>query len=232
MLDEQFPEITLPLSAAQLSRLPRNPAYAYRVEGNEVRLTPEPKVVHALLPFEKSLRAVVVADEFSIRKLSSADWPELRSLFFEAFSTTLPFSVKTVTDAQQLADACVTRTEQGEDGPLVESACHVMLQSRGQRIVGASLVTLTPAGPLSDFSHPDWESMPPDDAVALNWGRPHLTWVFVSPSFSRRGLASRLLHSSIAELQQLGFAEMSSTFLADNTPSLLWHWQMGFELPH
>ncbi|MCA8993452.1 MAG: GNAT family N-acetyltransferase [Planctomycetaceae bacterium] len=232
MLDEQFPEITLPLSAEQLSWLPRNPAYAYRVEGNEVRLTPEPKVLHALLPFKKSSRAVVASDELSIRKLSSDDWPELRSLFFDAFSASQPFSLLSVAEAQQLADACATRTEQCEDGPLVESACHVMFQSRGQRIVGASLVTLTPAGPLTDFSHPDWKSTPPDDAVPEKWGRPHLTWVFVSPSYSRRGLASRLLHSSIAELQQLGFAEMSSTFLADNTPSLLWHWQMGFELPH
>lgn len=232
MLDEKFPEITLPLSAEQLSRLPRNPAYAYRVQGNEVRLTPEPKVLHALLSFEKSSQAAVASDEFSIRKLSGADWPEVRRLFFDAFSASQPFSLLPVAEAQDLADECVNRTEQGEDGPLVESACHVMLESRSQRIVGAALVTLTPAGPLTDFSHPDWKAIPPDNAVAEKWGRPHLTWVFVSPSFSRQGLARRLLHSSIAELQQLGFVEMSSTFLADNTPSLLWHWQMGFEHPH
>jgi ribosomal protein S18 acetylase RimI-like enzyme len=98
------------------------------------------------------------------------------------------------------------------------------------KLHGAVLITLLQAGDLESFDDPLWKEIPPENALELRWGRPHVTWIFTSPHAARRGLASALLDRAAAALMHMGYTELASTFLLGNEPSLLWHWRNGFRL--
>jgi GNAT superfamily N-acetyltransferase len=95
------------------------------------------------------------------------------------------------------------------------------------------LVTLLPATDPADWRSYHWPEPPPADCVARGLGRPHLTWVFVSPYYGGRGAGTALLHAAAKALRAKGYTEMASTFLLGNESSMLWHWRNGFRLlPH
>src|SRR3954464_12403219 len=69
-------------------------------------------------------------------------------------------------------------------------------------------------------------------AAALVHGEhpPTLTFLTVAPDARERGLATRLLATITAGLDQRGVLELASATSATNTASLRWHLTRGFEL--
>jgi len=61
-------------------------------------------------------------------------------------------------------------------------------------------------------------------------GRPHLTWIFVSPWQAGYGVGMALLAAAVQGLIGLGYRELASTFLLGNESSTHWHWRAGFRL--
>ena len=130
----------------------------------------------------------------------------------------------------EAARSLTERTLSGQDGPLVSDASLVLRSGKTGALTGAILVTLVPAADLSNFALEEWLSRPPEDALAQGWGQPHLTWIFVHPQYARQGVGQRLLSATLRVLEGHGYANLVSTFLLGNDPSLLWHWKVGFRL--
>jgi hypothetical protein len=92
------------------------------------------------------------------------------------------------------------------------------------------LVTLLPEGDPCDPACYSWSQPPPPDCIARAQGQPHLTWIFVVPMTTGRGIGTTLLGWAVGELRRLGFTRLLTTFLLGNASSMLWHWRNGFEL--
>lgn len=228
MLNDWYPRLHLPLSASDLSLLPRHPGYAYRVTGDGTELIPQPQLAHTLLSLGDPGPAF--PPRVTGVPIQPGDWPALSDLFREAFESSQPFASLSADQRDELVRECIDRTRAGQDGLLIPDATILVRREGDQRLMGACLLSLTPAGPLDDFSSPLWSEAPPEKPIAERWGRPHLTWIMVSPVFARQGIATQLLGQAVAALRQLGYRELSSTLLTDNLPSLLWHWKSGFRL--
>jgi hypothetical protein len=239
MLDDWFRSIELGISMEEFHRLPRHPAYKYEYLGGTAWLTPEPRYGRALLdlaafdcpPATAGEPEAQRAAEFPIRALGHGDWERLPGLMAAAFQQVPPFGA--LDDATALAAArdCLRYTRDGGDGPLVALACFVADGARAwDNPAGAILITLIPGGDMTSWHGMRWQQPPPADAVERRLGRPHLTWVFVSPWDAGQGLASELLRVCADTLRLMGFTELASTFLIGNDRSLTWHWRNGFRL--
>jgi GNAT superfamily N-acetyltransferase len=224
MSDDWMPLIKLPLTLEQFEQLPRNPAYKYEYLDRKAYLTPRPRHYHAWL----DLRPIEAAGPVDLRPLPANRLPSLERLFATAFRAIQPFG--SLSDAERLRAAreALARTRTGGDGPLVEQACFVAYEEGAP--VGALLVTLLPPGDPADWDSYHWEEPPPPDCVAQRLGRPHLTWIFVSPFLAGHGLGTSLLAAAVRELMTLGYSELLSTFVLGNESSMLWHWRNGFRL--
>ncbi len=229
MSEEHFQTIRLSLSPEEFVRLPRHPAYKYEWITGEVWLSPRPRWYHALLDLDtfNPPPEVDLSAKLLLRPLQPEDWQHLPSLFSSAFRLVQPFA--SLDDEARLSAAreSLEQTRTGGDGPLIEPACHVVLNAERDRPCGVVLPTLIPIVDLSDLhANPRWKEPPPPDAL----GRPHLTWIFVSPLLAGRGLGSVLLGETLRSLLALGFHDLATTFLAGNDASMLWHWRNGFRL--
>jgi hypothetical protein len=230
---ELFQTMRLSLTGDEFHRLPRHAAYTYELIGGEVWLTPRPRWYHALLDLASFSLSPEPQPYQGIRhrRLQSDDWDVLPRLFAAAFRSVQPFGSLGEEERLAAAHKALEQTRTRGDGPLIESACHVALAESPARICAAILPTLIPMADLSDAdSSPRWEEPPPADSIARRLGRPHLTWVFVSPLLAGHGIASTLLAAAVRDLLTLGFADLASTFLAGNDASTLWHWRNGFRL--
>ncbi len=170
-----------------------------------------------------------------MRPLTDPDWELLPEVFAAAFHRVPPFSLLDADRRGLAAVDCLATTRAGGSGPLVPAASWVVRSGPGvspTSLLGAILVTLMPAGDLENFADPTWCEQPPDDAVSIHWGRPHVTWVFVAPKQARRGIGTALLRVCTESLRALGYDELASTVLLGNESSLLWHWRAGFRLLH
>jgi GNAT superfamily N-acetyltransferase len=232
MCDEWMPAIKLPLSWEQFHQLPRNPAYKYEYFNNTAYLTPRPKHFHAVLDLEPAARELPVEAEEGtrLRPLECSHILDLQPLFAGAFSRTQPFGSLDDATRKQAAHQCLERTATGKDGPLIEPACFVAFAETRNRPVGAIMVTLLPDSDPCDWDSYYWCEPPSPDCVARRLGRPHLTWIFVSPLRVGHGLGSALLAASVNGLLRLGYTQLLSTFLFGNEASMLWHWRAGFRL--
>jgi hypothetical protein len=239
MLDDWFRSIELDISLEEFHRLPRHPAYKYEYLGDAAWLTPRPRYGRALLELA-SLEppagpggglAPPHLGEFPIHRLADGDWERLPELMAAAFGRVPPFSALDEATALAAARDCLGYTRQGGDGPLVAQACFVADGPRAwDNPAGAILITLVPGGDMTQWHGMRWQQPPPADAIQRRLGRPHLTWVFVSPWDAGHGLASELLRVSGGALRCLGFTELASTFLIGNDRSATWHWRNGFRL--
>lgn len=231
MCDEWMSVIKLPMTIDQFHRLPRNPAYKYEYLDGMAWLSPRPKYYRALLdldvrtaPLEGAHRTVVV------RPLVESDWEDLEGPFAGAFRSRPPFSELDDEPRLQAARKALAFTRNGGDGPWVERASFVAASADGERPLGALLVTLLPLADLTDWDSYHWPEPPPPDAIERRLGRPHLTWIFVSPLHSGQGIGTALLAATVQALRDLGFTELASTFMLGNDSSMLWHWRCGFRL--
>jgi GNAT superfamily N-acetyltransferase len=232
MCDEWMPLIRLPLTKEQFRQLPRNGAYKYELIRGEVYLTPHPKHYHALLDLEEAAGRAeerpADPESVALREVRPSDWTELAPVFAAAFRETQPFGSLDEATRRQAATASLERTRVGGDGPWVGSASFVA-EEKGSA-VGALLVTLLPVGDPCSYDSYYWPAPPPPDCIERRLGRPHLTWVFVSPGQAGRGTGTTLLNAAVSRLRALGFEELVSTFLQGNDSSILWHWRNGFRL--
>lgn len=230
MLDDWYRLIRLPITLEQFHALPRNPVYKYEYIDGEARLTPRPKTLNAVLSLSRRpISDDSLAEEgITIRPLAQHDWEPLLPVFSASFATMPPFASLIDADRDQCALECLEQTRTGGDGPVIEPACFVACSQ--EHVAGAILITLIPRRNEGEWWHGKWDEPPPVDAVARRFGRPHLTWVFVSPWTSRQGVGSALLAQSVNALLDLGYCDLASTFLVGNEISMLWHWRNGFRL--
>lgn len=224
MCDHWMPTIKLPLSLDQFRQLPRNAAYKFEYLAGEAYLSPYPRHYHALL----RLRPVEGPVSVTLRPVRTDDFPSLTYLFSAAFQHTQPYGSLEDDLRLEAAQEALDRARSGGDGPWIERASFVAVEE-GQP-VGAVFVTLLPLGDLTDWESYRWASPPPVDAIERCHGRPHLTWIFVSPWAAGQGIGTTLLAAAVRQLLAMGFAELASTFMIGNDSSMLWHWRNGFEL--
>jgi GNAT superfamily N-acetyltransferase len=224
MCDAWMPLICLPLTPEQFRQLPRNPAFKYEYLGGQAYLTPRPKHYHAVLP----LRPLDGVEAVPLRPLGPGDFDGLVEPFTWAFEDTQPFGSLDEPTLHEAARSALERTRTGGDGPWVEGASFVALDEG--KAVGAVLVTLLPPGDPRAIEPIHWAEPPPADCVARRLGRPHLTWIFVTPFQARQGVGRALLAAAAGALLGLGYTHLLSTFLLGNEASALWHWRNGFEL--
>jgi hypothetical protein len=234
MLDRWFSTIKLPISIKQFHQLPQNPAYKYEYFDNKAWLSPRPKFQRARLELrarEESVTPEVEAGEtVCIRAFEERDWPRLSRPFARAFDRVQPFASLSERRRLDAARDCLKFTRQGGDGPVIVPACHVAItQERGDH-VGGLLVTLVPEIDLDGFGSMRWKTPPPADCIERRSGRPHLTWIFVSPWHAYHGVGTNLLAHAERSLLALGYTELISSFIWGNTSSMLWHWRNGFQL--
>jgi GNAT superfamily N-acetyltransferase len=231
MCDEWMPALTLPLTPEQFTQLPRSAAYRYEYSNGEAVLSPRPRHYHALLDLAAAAPPAPTPGVV-VRPLHTGHVPELEGVFAAAFDRVQPFG--SLSDAQRLeaARSCLRRTLTGGDGPWIEAASFVAVEDADDSaaLVGGIFVTLLPAGDPCDWDSYGWRESPPPDAIAKRLGRPHLTWIFVTPMAAGRGAGTVLLAAAVRALRQLGFAELATTFLRGNDSSTLWHWRCGFRL--
>lgn len=231
MLDKWYRNVRIKMSMAQFHQLPHNAAYKYEYLDGQALLSPRPKSFNALLELQpRSAPAQPLLPEpVQIRALEDTDWERLARLFAAAFHRVQPFAGLDENERLQASRECLDQTRSGGDGPLVTPACFVATGADGGPL-GAILVTLIPKREVGDWWDGRWPEPPPADALERRLGRPHLTWIFVTPWFAFHGLGSTLLAHAGNALLGLGYTELATTFLAGNDSSTLWHWRNGFRL--
>jgi GNAT superfamily N-acetyltransferase len=226
-----MPRLSLAMSREEFDCLPRNGGYDYRYEDDAARLTPNVVYYRARLHFRAGDGPAPLPPDprLTIRKVTDSDWPVLTTLFADAFEGMQPFGSLASSWRHEVAGSLLAQTREGGDGPFLADASFVAWD-RDERRLGALLVTLVPE---QNPKIPDtfvWHSDPPQNAVLLRKGRPHLTWVFVAADAAGRGVGTRLLIEAIERLRAAGFGEIVSTFIRGNEVSGLWHWRNGFRL--
>src|SRR5262249_14009088 len=146
-----------------------------------------------------------------LRPLGPADFPDLIRLFSAAFHVIQPYGSLDESTRQQAAAEALERVLNGGDGPWIERASFVSLEEG--KITGAIFITLLPSGDPCEWDSYHWTEPPPVDAIVRRLGRPHLTWIFVSPLRPGNGIGSALLAAATRELLRLGYTELASTFM-------------------
>jgi GNAT superfamily N-acetyltransferase len=228
MCDQWMPTIELPLSIEQFRQLPRNPAYKYEYLGGKAYLSPRARHYHAVLDLQRS----PIPDDVEVQPAKPEELLELAPLFCGAFRSIQPYGSLDDETREQAARHALERTRNGGDGPLIEQASFIALEKdkRPGTKIGAILVTLLPDGDLTDTESYYWRDPPPADCIKNRLGRPHLTWIFVSPLEVGQGVGTALLTAATNALLDMGFTHLVTTFISGNHSSMLWHWRNGFRL--
>jgi hypothetical protein len=217
--------IELPLTVEEFQQLPRNAAYKYEYVDSKAYLSPRPRHYHALL----DLHALPAESPgVDVRQLREKEIAELAPLFASVFEHIQPYGSLDEATRLEAARQALERARTGGDGPWIEPASFVARQ--GGHDVGAILLTLLPETDPCDWDSYRWQEPPPADCIARGLGRPHLTWVFVSPWKAGQGVGTTLLVAAGKALLRLGYGQLLSTFMVGNDSSMLWHWRNGFRL--
>lgn len=227
MSERWMPHVKLPLTIEQFHQLPQNSAYKYEYFAGHAHLSPRPKHFHALLDLQPMS---VDTEEVSVQRTKKRDLPALARAFAGAFHRTQPFACLDEATRKLAARECLEKTCAGGDGPWLKQASFVAREREADRPIGGIFITLLPNGDPHDWDSYCWTEPPPADCVARRLGRPHLTWIFVSPRFAGNGVGSALLAAAVNVLVKLGYRQLLTTFLLGNDASTLWHWRHGFQL--
>jgi hypothetical protein len=231
-MDEWLAPLRLRLTPEEFRQLPRNPAYKYDYVDGEAYLTPWPRHYHAVLelPPPLLLDAPRPTHPPLIRPVEEHDFPALEQVFAAAFERTPPLAGLNEGLRGEAARRCLGRTVSGGDGPWVRQASFVAATTVSGEINGGLFVTLLPDGDPCETDTYHWAEPPPADCVARSQGKPHLTWIFVTPLCAAQGTGTAMLAASARALVDLGYRELVSTFVLGNESSMLWHWRNGFRL--
>lgn len=217
MLEEWFPQLELSLSWEEFLALPRHPASRYEYRGGLARITSHPRYLHCWKLIATDNTPPQDLQDWSVRRLQDSDWSSLVHLFERSFAGTVPF-VNCPRDVRlAAAETLLDRTRRGADGPLAEDVCTVAMSRTAGKLAGAMLVTRVPSKVFG---------CDPGEGTFV----PHVTWIFVDPGESRRGLGRALLAKSMWQLAEAKQGRLFSTVLLGQQASMLWHWKVGFEL--
>jgi GNAT superfamily N-acetyltransferase len=233
MLDKWYRRLCLKIPIEQFDALPRNAAFKYEYFDGEARLSPRPRTFNAVLelrPTETASAHRVQNESFHFRPVADMDWAEFPKLFSAAFLQIQPFASLSDEERLEASREAIEQTRTGGDGPLIEKACFAAVPEGSEQLIGAVLVTLIPREPEGDWWDGKWDVLPTTDDARRLLGRPHLTWIFVTPPCAHHGLGSALLAHATNALLDLGYADLGTTFLLGNDASMLWHWRNGFRL--
>jgi GNAT superfamily N-acetyltransferase len=225
MGEEWMPVVKLALTPEEFQQLPRHPAYRYEYKPGEARLSPRPKHYHAILELAPSGQPRLPG---SLRQATSADLALLAPLFAAAFQSTQPYAGLVSETRHGAARQALERTVGGGDGPWIQEASFAAWD--GAEPLGSIWITLLPHGDPGHWESYRWACPPPADCIQQRLGRPHLTWIFVSPDHARQGIGTALLAAATDQLLRLGFRELLTTFMSGNDSSMFWHWRNGFRL--
>jgi GNAT superfamily N-acetyltransferase len=229
MCDEWMPLVQLPISIEQFHQLPRHPAYKYEYLDGRGYLTPRPKFYHALLDLQRFPPDTPLPPGITTRLVQDADLGELEYAFSGAFERQQPFSSLERDLRLEAACQALEKTRLGGDGPWIRQGSFVALEQE-RTALGAIFITLLPDADPADWDSYRWKELPPADCIERCLGRPHVTWIFVSPWSAGHGIGTALLGAAVNALRQLGYQQLASTFMLGNESSMLWHWRNGFEL--
>jgi GNAT superfamily N-acetyltransferase len=232
MCDEWMRQLQLPLSPEQFHQLPRNAAFKYEYLEGSAWLHPRPRYYHSVLDLPPLAQTPLGGGHPTalLRPLREEDWERLAVVFAAAFRTQQPFGGLEDDPRRGAARQALAHSRTGGDGPWIEEASFVALDTQSDLPVGAILLTLLPPRDLTEWDSYHWNEPPPPDAIKRRLGQPHLTWIFVSPALAGQGIGTALLSAAVGELLALGFDTLASTFLIGNDSSMLWHWRNGFRL--
>jgi GNAT superfamily N-acetyltransferase len=219
-----MPTLELDLTPEEFQQLPRHAAFRYEYRGGKAVLTPRPCHFHAILDLKPS---ETVADA-GIEPINEQDFSDLIGLFATAFRGTQPFASLDDRTRQEAARRALDRTRMGGDGVWAPWASYIARDDN--TTIGAILITLLPDSHALERSKYGWADVAFGNATNHGLGRPHLTWVFVSPLHARQGIGMDLLRHSANSLLRMGYSRLLSTFMAGNESSMLWHWRHGFRL--
>ena len=226
MCDEWMPKIELPISIEQFHQLPRNTAYKYEFLGGRAFLTPRPRHYHAILDLAPITAQSV--DKVTLEPVPAERLNELSGPFSWSFRDIQPYGSLDEDERKGAAAASLEKLRTGGDGPYIERASFVACDEK--QPVGAILITLLPDKDPCEWESFGWEEPPPANCIEQRLGRPHLTWIFVTPFHAGHGIGTVLLAAAVRELLAMGFKQLASTFLRGNDSSMLWHWRNGFRL--
>jgi GNAT superfamily N-acetyltransferase len=224
MCDHWMPLVKLPLSIEQFHQLPRNAAYKYEYLDRQAYLSPRPRHYHALL----DLQPISLEHKVKVQPIQHDELMDLARLFAACFHNIQPFSALDDKTLLQAAKEALARVRTGGDGPFIHDASFSAVEEG--KIIGAILITLLPDEDPCAFESYEWKAKPPPDCIERRLGRPHLTWIFVSPHHAGRGVGTALLAAAVDKLLAMGFTQLLSTFMVGNDSSMLWHWRNGFRL--
>jgi GNAT superfamily N-acetyltransferase len=170
----------------------------------------------------------------SIRTLVSSDWDALPEVLAGAFRDAPPLGMLGWRRRIWAARDWLSSTREGGEGPLVEAACVVAVDGKdSSRVLGALLVTLMVGWARSWYAERRLAVAPPPPDPAEGREQPQISWVFVDPAYSGKGVATALLGSAASLLWSSGYRELASATDRGNVTSMAWHWRNGFcLLPH
>jgi GNAT superfamily N-acetyltransferase len=229
MCDEWMPVVQLAITIEQFHKLPRHPAYKYAYLEGQGFLTPRPKFYHAILDLTRTGPVSPLPQGITLRMLRDEDIGDLEYVFSGAFERQQPYASLEREQRQEAAQRALAKTLAGGDGPLIRQASFVAIENK-QQATGGIFVTLLPDEDPADWDSFRWRESPPADCIERRLGRPHVTWVFVSPWSTGMGTGTALLGAAVSALRGLGFRQLASTFMLGNDSSMLWHWRNGFQL--
>ena len=226
MLDDWIKPLKLRMSIDEFHRLPRRAGCKFEYFNDHAWITPRLRRRHAVLEL-RPMRSVLPSDsrDIEFRLLDQLDWDRLALLFAGAFSDHPVLENLTDSSRREAAADCLNTTRSGGDGALVQEASFVATASDG-KLIGAILVTRVER---REIEHPMLLKGSAEEGVSVETV-PHLTWVFVSPWQSRRGVATSLLAGTCHALLASNQTHLYSTFVEGNESSMLWHWRNGFDL--
>jgi GNAT superfamily N-acetyltransferase len=233
MCDEWMPHLELPLSWEQFHQLPRNAAFKYEYLEGKALLTPRAKHYHALLDLHAyHSSGQGPPEDVRLRSMVVDDFLPLEVPFKAAFHRIQPFGSLDDAMQREAAHQCLQRTRAGGDGPWIQEASFVAANPESEHC-GAILTTLLPSGNPDERDSYYWPEPPPPEYLAQRRGRPHLTWIFVTPRSGGCNVGTALLSAAVQALMAMGYRQLATTFILGNEASMLWHWRNGFQLlPH
>ena len=167
----------------------------------------------------------------SIRLLDSSDWDKLPDVLAGAFRDAPPLGMLGSRRRAWAARDWLSSTRDGGEGPLVEPACVVAVDGKDRsRLLGALVVTLMVGSARSWYAELRRAAPPPPPDLAEGRDQPQISWVFVHPAISGKGVATALLARAAGALWCSGYRELASATDGGNVGSMAWHWGNGFSL--
>ncbi len=217
-------------------RLPRHPSYKLEYWDGQLRISPRWRSHSFFLelrPPEECPR-VDDLDVASIRPLAASDWEKLPEVLAAAFRDAPPLGMLGRRRRLCAARDWLLSTRDGGEGPLVGPACVVAVDAEDDnKLLGALLVTLMKGSVRSWYARLRIAVEPPPPDLAEGREQSQMSWIFVRPGASGRGVGTTLLAAAARTLWSSGYRELASATHWGNVPSMAWHWRNGFRLlPH